>query len=1365
MGKSNIGIVLGVDKDKEFKAALSAAKKEVGNLKNDLALLSKEFEDNANSQEALRAKLEKLGQLQEAYNRRVNEAKAGLENAKRNYEESGQALENLQNRLQEATEKQRAMQEAGETSSEAYKALEREINELNTAISKQATEVSKAAGSQSDWQRELRSSESALREVNQEIDQTERYLREAEQATDGLAHSMDNMGDEVSEAAEETHKLNISLGDMIKNKAVDMMGDAIQEVGRKAVEAAKYIIDVGSSFEAQMSRVQAISGATGAELDKLSAKAKDMGRNTMFTATEAGQALEYMAMAGWKTDDMLEGLEGIMNLAAASGEDLATTSDIVTDALTALGLQAEDSSHFADVLAVASSNANTNVGMMGETFKYIAPVAGSLGYTAEDLAEQIGLAANAGIKASQAGTGLRSIITRLATDAGASSKSLGALGTLTQELGVQFYDAEGRARGLTDVINEAREAWKGLTDEEQQNYAKKIAGQNAITTWNALMNASAEDVAKLEEELRNADGAASRMANTMSDNLSGSMDRFHSAVDILGTTIYEGLSGSLKELVDGVTGAINDITDAITPQKTVLDEFIEDIKDANSAVRDEIDTVNAGLNGISADNLSLDGYFNSIEKITGAFGDLKDAKDNTFRIEDSYEIYEVDAAVKGLQGVLSDAAIEWDRNSGTIKVNTEELQKNLKEYQAFTKGKALVQALKNKSDTVNQSAENLIQAKRALEEAENEVNSLGPLEFFTNDTAHAHRSDANEALRQAQKTADEASESYAAYNQQIEELAESMNMTREEFEAWVEEQDAVRSAAEAEGGTIEDLNAVLEEEAETVGESTQSMEAHKKAVEDLAEAYNVSVGNVEKLAGAFTSTEAFDEWANAMTENAKTIREEYDRTFEAIDQGIGNALNGFNKLSEDTGLTVHDVYTNLSEGISSLYEWGQNMLVIGEAIGQGLVPASMQAMYDTLAETGPGQFDSLVAEMADMIRAGEYHLDGLAEEFSEAITAQANYDQAIMYWHSNGKALAASQAEGYLEGAAGLRTAVEETAVEIGQTAQTTGEETAVIMHDVGSRAGDEFQAGIYEKQSLMRQAAQESVTGAVDAVNEAVQGTGIDAGQQIADNTAQGVSQSAGAVADASRSMVDQGRQAAEQMTSDFYVTGQQLPQKLRDGIEVAKNWPLQSMRNLVAELVNAAGAQQQGFINAGNNMAVGLANGINSGASQAINAAINMAQNALNAANKTLDIHSPSGKFEQTGIYSGEGLALGFDKSGEDVISSIKALSDKMLKTMRDSLDLTQFADAGRLPDLTASIDSYFANAASLITANTTVPASEQRHTGTQSNTATQLETILLRILEKIPSAVYLGDAIVGELDNRFAVEYNHNAREVMV
>ncbi len=372
-------------------------------------------------------------------------------------------------------------------------------------------------------------------------------------------------------------------GDVIK-KGLTGFAAAATAVGGFGVSAVK----AGMSFDATMSEVSAISGATGQDFDALRDKALEMGAKTKFSASEAASAMTYMGMAGWKAGDMIGGIEGIMNLAAASGEDLATTSDIVTDALTAFGMTASESGHFADVMAVASSNANTNVGMMGETFKYVAPVAGALGYSVDDTALAIGLMANSGIKASQAGTSLRSIMTRLSTDAGASSKKLGALGVLTEKLGVEFYNTDGSARDLNDVLIDSRAAWSGLSEEQQITYAKTIAGQEAMSGWLALMNAAPSDIDKLTAALEDCNGAAAEMAATMVDNLQGDLTLLGSAFESLQIAISDSLTPTLREFAQfgqqamaellsgfqggGVSGFMDALSGIVTDGVTMLAE-------------------------------------------------------------------------------------------------------------------------------------------------------------------------------------------------------------------------------------------------------------------------------------------------------------------------------------------------------------------------------------------------------------------------------------------------------------------------------------------------------------------------------------------------------------------------------------------------------------------------------------------------------------------------------------------------------------------------------------------------------------------------------------------------------------------------
>ena len=299
-----------------------------------------------------------------------------------------------------------------------------------------------------------------------------------------------------------------------------------------------------------MSQVAAISGAAGDDLQALRDKAREMGEKTKFSASEAADAMTYMAMAGWKSKDMISGIDGIMSLAAASGEDLATTSDIVTDALTAFGLSAKDSGHFADILAAASSNANTNVSMMGETFKYCAPIAGALGFSAEDTAEAIGLMANAGIKSSQAGTALRTIMNNLAGDVKISGRAIG-------EVTIATTNADGSMRDLSDILADCRVAFGNLTESEKANAAESLVGKNAMSGFLALVNAAPADIAKLSGAIDNCDGSAEKMAATMQDNLAGQLTILKSQLQELAISFGEILMPAIRNIVSKIQGFID----------------------------------------------------------------------------------------------------------------------------------------------------------------------------------------------------------------------------------------------------------------------------------------------------------------------------------------------------------------------------------------------------------------------------------------------------------------------------------------------------------------------------------------------------------------------------------------------------------------------------------------------------------------------------------------------------------------------------------------------------------------------------------------------------------------------------------------
>ena len=356
-----------------------------------------------------------------------------------------------------------------------------------------------------------------------------------------------------------------------------MLGTTMQMAGMAGIgfgvfDAVKKYAD----FEEEMSAVKAISGATSEEFQKLNEKAIQMGADTKFSALESAQAFKYMGMAGWKTSEMIGGIAGIMNLAAASGEDLAMTSDIVTDSLSAFGLQAKDSAMFADVLAAAATNSNTNVALMGQTFKYAAPVAGALGFSVQDTALAVGLMANQGIKGSEAGTALRAMMTRLVKPTKESGEAMDILG-------LNILDANGKMKPFRDIIADIREGMKKLSPDSKAAVAGMLAGQEAMSGLLALVNSPMSDFDKLAEAIDNSNGAAERMAKIRMDNLKGDLEQLSGDWDSFTTKLMGGSIGGFRDIVQGIDNWFVGLTENFETNgitiRSVLDGITSAIKE------------------------------------------------------------------------------------------------------------------------------------------------------------------------------------------------------------------------------------------------------------------------------------------------------------------------------------------------------------------------------------------------------------------------------------------------------------------------------------------------------------------------------------------------------------------------------------------------------------------------------------------------------------------------------------------------------------------------------------------------------------------------------------------------------------------
>lgn len=373
------------------------------------------------------------------------------------------------------------------------------------------------------------------------ISEARSALQDFVSSTDSLSTRFQNLGSSVSKIG----------STFTKTLTLPLVG-----IGTAATSVA-------ATFEESMSKVEAISGATSEEMGALTDKAIEMGAKTKFSAKESADAFTYMAMAGWDAGQMIDGISGIMSLAAADGLDLATTSDIVTDALTAFGLQASDSAHFADVLAQASSSANTNVSLLGESFKYIGPVAGSLGMSVEDVSLALGLMANSGIKGSQAGTALRASLTNLV-------KPTEAMQNTMEELGIEVTNSDGSMKSLKEIMDILRSSFSTLTEAEQANAAATIFGKEAMSGMLAIINSSESDYNNLADAIGNASGRADEMAETMMDNLSGAIEELKGAIESLMIKLGTALTPVIRDIAELITKVVEKLN-------TLSDEEIQQI--------------------------------------------------------------------------------------------------------------------------------------------------------------------------------------------------------------------------------------------------------------------------------------------------------------------------------------------------------------------------------------------------------------------------------------------------------------------------------------------------------------------------------------------------------------------------------------------------------------------------------------------------------------------------------------------------------------------------------------------------------------------------------------------------------------------
>lgn len=500
----DIGPKIGIEGEKEFRNSIKAIDSELRALGNELKTLSKEYDENDRSIEGVTRKQNTLNQAIETSRKRIDLLTS-------QYNKQVQELKRLESALDTARRTN------GENSDEALKAEQ--------AYARQAKTVN---------------------DLGSRLEQARGQMLTFQSQLEALGNGAIRAGDQLQTAGDKISGFGGKLSSL-GNTLTMGVTTPILAIGTAAVT-------MGNDFEAQMSRVQAIAGATADQMEGLNAQALQLGADTSFSASEVAQGMENLASAGFSVDEIMSAMPGMLDLAASSGADLATASEIAASSLRGFGLDASEASHVADVFATAAARTNAQTEDLGEAMKYIAPVANAMGQSLEETAAAVGIMSDAGIKGTQAGTSLRGALSRLA-------KPTAAMQTTMEDLGVSFYNAQGEMLPLNQIIEQLEGSFEGLTQEQQNNALVTLFGQESLSGMLALIQRGPDELRSMTASFEDASGAAKEMADTMLDNTAGSIEEMMGSIETAGITIQKVLAPHIRDAAEAVTDLFNEFSD------------------------------------------------------------------------------------------------------------------------------------------------------------------------------------------------------------------------------------------------------------------------------------------------------------------------------------------------------------------------------------------------------------------------------------------------------------------------------------------------------------------------------------------------------------------------------------------------------------------------------------------------------------------------------------------------------------------------------------------------------------------------------------------------------------------------------------
>ncbi len=1117
----------------------------------------------------------------------------------------------------------------------------------------------------------------------------------SKQTSEQVKKNNKEIGESSKTASEQSAQYWTGAGSKIKS----ILSTITAATATGAVAAGTAAINAGRSFEAGMSEVKAISGASRKDLEALTNKAKEMGATTKFSATQASEGLKYMAMAGWNSQQMIAGLPGVMNLAAASGENLGTVSDIVTDALTAMGLKASDSAHFADVLATAASSSNTNVAMMGETFKYAAPVAGSLGYNIEDLAQAIGLMGNAGIKSSQAGTALRSILTRLASPPKDCAEAM-------EKYGISIKNSDGKMKSLMEVMENMRDSLQGLPEDEQAAAASALGGQEAMSGLLAIVNASESDFNKLSKAIDNASGAAQDQADIMNDNLQGALYELGSAAESAGIELYDNIKNPAKKAVRAAATEIRSLSTTIKHdgiKAIVPEETITTVKNLGDAAK------SVGGGGLKALGAAAQFAGENIQVVLPlAAGLLTVVKGYTV-------IKNITTAFTATQAAMAGASTGMTLLGTAVKLFTGETIAATTATGLLNAGIAAlggplgIAILAGGALTAGLVAYSLTQ-KKSTTEADKFAQSCKKLKKEQDEVADSIRS----MKKENENNVSEVRTQGVQADNLLSKLKSLISIQKKD--AGTKQQ--IKSTVQQLNDILPDLNLQYDEQKDKLNKSTAAIEKNIKALKEqaMAKAYQSGMENAaEKVAKAeIANQNATDKYTQALEKKNKA-QEKFDKLEK--EKGLGSGNKELAKAAEDLMKYEKSLQTTekaLDKSEKNLDTANKELATYSDKFTTQTNYSDFLSNLDKLAKDAGIKAKKIPETVLENIKAGNYK----APTTGEGLNRLINLDGLIQQAQEAGIEIPQYLLQGISDGSINFQSAINQmnTLLDFSSAAEKAGISGKEIPEELAQsimqgkisvdEAINQLLSGSEEKMAKIKKNVEDIGNGKIKGINTSAYTSSLNTVSQKAKSTAKDTDKSNKDIKKNSKLKGTNNTAAAKQTYGAYKTEGEKAKNTVKKtGKELGKSgatsvasttsqWKSAGSKNAksyISGIASQKGAAQKagktlstsaktgassgkaGFVSAGRNMAAGIASGIHSGTPFVTAAARSAVRAAVKAAQKAGEIKSPSRVMKnEVGKYLPLGMAAGIKDNTDSVVNASRSMCASALTASADELDI---------------------------------------------------------------------------------------------